>query len=252
MRFEGKSAIVTGASEGIGFAVAKALVAEGANVVLTARRESGLVDAVRRLGASASYVAGDMSEEDTSERAVAAAVERGGGLDLLVCNAGIMVPGVVAHQPLAEVDRIIGVNLRGTIACVRAACTALAKQDGAAITVMSSAIGRTPAAGMGVYGATKAALHYLVPTWATELAPLGIRVNALCVGITDTPGLRAGAAAVPGMTEMVLATSLIKRVATADEVARPVLTLLDERDTGFVTGSVWDFDGGHGRASHAA
>lgn len=252
MRFEGKSAIVTGASEGIGFAVAKALVADGANVVLTARRESGLVDAVRRLGPQASYVAGDMSEEDTSERAVAQAVARGGGLDLLVCNAGIMVPGLLAHQPMADVDRVIAVNLRGTIACVRAACTALAKRDGAAITVMSSSVGRLPTAGMGVYGATKAALHYLVPTWASELAPLGIRVNALCVGITDTPGLRAGAEAVPGLTEMVIATSLVKRTATADEVARPVLNLLDEHDSGFVTGSVWDFDGGHGRASHAA
>ncbi len=252
MRFEGRTAIVTGASEGIGFAVAKALVAEGASVVLTARREQALADAVAQLGPRASYVVGDMACADTSERAVAAAVERNGGLDLLVCNAGIMVPGGIADQPLAEIDRVIDVNLRGTIACVRTANAALAKQGDTAVVVISSSIGRQPAAGMGVYGATKAALHYLVPTWAIELAPLGIRVNALCVGITDTPGLRAGAEAMPGMTEMVIATNLIKRIATADEVAQPVLTLLDRRDSGYVTGSIWDFDGGYRRDSHAA
>lgn len=192
---------------------------------------------------------GDMADENTSERAVTQAVARNGGLDLLVCNAGIMIPGGIAQQPLAEIDRVIGVNLRGTIACVQAATAALAKQDNAAVAVISSSIGRQPAAGMGVYGATKAALHYLVPI---ELAPLGIRVNALCVGITDTPGLRAGAEAMPGMTEMVIATNLIKRIATTDEVAQPVLTPLDERGSGYVPGSVWDFDGGYRRDSHAA
>jgi NAD(P)-dependent dehydrogenase (short-subunit alcohol dehydrogenase family) len=249
MRFDSKTAIVTGASEGIGYAIAEALVAEGAHVVLTARREAALADAVRRLGPAASYVAGDMADPETSERAVAHAVQTHGSVDLLVCNAGILIPGAVAHQPQDEVDRVISVNLSGTIASVRAANSALAKQDSTAVVVISSSIGREPTAGMGVYGATKAALHYLVPTWAVELAPAGIRVNGLCIGITDTPGLRAAAGAMPGLTEMVIATNLIKRIAAPSEVAGPVLTLLDDRSSGFVTGSVWDIDGGFRRAS---
>lgn len=250
--FNGKTALVTGASAGIGFAIAEALVAGGALVVLTGRRESALVDAVGRLGPQASYVAGDMAEADTSERAVDHAVQRHGGLDMLVCNAGIMIPGGVERQPMAEVDRVIDVNLRGTISCVCAAAPALEKQHNAAVVVISSSIGRHPAAGLGVYGATKAALHYLVPTWAIELAPAGVRVNGVCAGITDTPGLRAGAAAMPGMAEGVVATNLIKRIAGADEIAWPVLTLLDHTRTSFVTGSVWDVDGGYRRGSDDA
>jgi NAD(P)-dependent dehydrogenase (short-subunit alcohol dehydrogenase family) len=252
MRFAGKTAIVTGASEGIGFAIAEALVAEGAGVVLTARREPALARAAGRLGPAASTVAGDITDAGTARRAVAHAVDHHGGLDLLVCNAGILIPGPVAEQPAAEVEQVINTNLVGTISCVRAASPALAERDHAAIVVISSSIGRQPTPGMGVYGATKAALHYLVPTWAAELAPAGIRVNGLCAGITDTPGLRAGARTIPGLTDMVIATNLIKRIASAREVATPVLTLLDEHTSGYVTGSVWDIDGGFRRDSHAA
>lgn len=252
LRFEGKTALVTGASKGIGFAIAEALVSEGAHVVLTARQQNSLASAATFLGSGVSYIAGDMAEAETSERAVAHAVQTYGGLDLLVCNAGILIPGTVMHQQLAEVDRLISVNLRGTVACVQAASAALAKQDDAAIVVITSSIGRQAAAGMGIYGATKAALHYLVPTWAIELAALGIRVNGLCAGITDTPGLRAGAEAMPGLEDMVIATNLIKRIATTEEIAQPVMTLLDSQTSGYVTGSIWDVDGGYRRGSHVA
>ncbi len=250
MRFGGRVALVTGASAGIGYAVAEALVGEGASVVLTARGERGLVDATTALGPRTSYVAGDAAEDGTARRAVEHAVATYGGLDLVVCNAGVLLPGAVPTQPAAEVDRMIGVNLRGTIATVAAAAPVLAKGTDPAVVVITSSIGRTPAAGMGVYGATKAALHYLVPTWATELAEAGVRVNAVCAGITETPGLRATAEAIPGLREFVLAANLVKRVAEPAEIARPVLALLDARDTGFVTGSVWDVDGGHRRAGH--
>ncbi|MRH90097.1 SDR family oxidoreductase [Nocardia sp. SYP-A9097] len=246
MRFDGKTALITGSSEGIGYAIAAALVAAGARVVLTARREAALESAVARLGSAASWVSGDISDPETARRAVDHALQTGDSLDLVVCNAGILIPGVVFAQPMAEVDRIIGVNLRGTIATVAAAVPALAKQPSSAIVVISSSIGRKPGPGTGIYGATKAALHYLVPTWASELGPMGIRVNGVCAGITETPGFRAGAAAIPGLEEGVLATNLIKRIATAEEVAGPVLTLLDSGSGGFVTGSVWDIDGGYG------
>ncbi|MEV6219520.1 SDR family oxidoreductase [Nocardia sp. NPDC051833] len=252
MRFDSRTALITGSSEGIGYAIAAALVAEGAQVVLTGRREKALAEAAGALGPAAAWISGDIADPETAHRAVDHAERQFGGLDLLVCNAGILIPGVVFAQPMDEVNRVIDVNLRGTIATVAAAAPALAKQSGAAIAVISSSIGRKPGPGTGVYGATKAALQYLVPTWASELGPMGIRVNGVCAGITETPGFRAGAAAIPGLEEGVVATNVIKRIATADEVAAPVLTLLDSAGAGFVTGSIWDIDGGFGLgAQHA-
>lgn len=244
MALEGKIAIITGASEGIGFAIAEALVNVGAQVILTARREGPLRAAAERLGASASSVTGDMAGPDTARHVVDYVLDRYDGLDLVVANAGVLLPGTLVQQPMAEVDRVLMVNLRGTIALMSAAAPAMAVRPDAAAVVISSAIGKLAAAGMGVYGATKAALHYLVPTWAIELAPQGIRVNAVCAGITDTPGLRAGAEAIPGLRDAVIGTNLIKRIATAEEIARPVLTLLDSAVSGYVTGSIWDIDGG--------
>ena len=243
--FEGRTAIVTGASEGIGFSIAEALAAAGANVVLTARREPALAEAADRLGPAVSYVPADMAADDSARRAVDHAVDAYGGLDLLVCNAGILIPGVVFQQSMQEVDRVLGVNLRGTIALMNAAVPYLAKAPEPAVVVISSSIGRQPAAGLGIYGATKAALHYLVPTWATELAPMGIRVNCVCAGITDTPGLRAAAEHMPALEEAMIGTNLIKRIATSAEIARPVLTLLDSSVSSYVTGSIWDIDGGY-------
>ncbi|MFI6493626.1 SDR family NAD(P)-dependent oxidoreductase [Streptomyces sp. NPDC050564] len=247
MAIAGKVALITGASEGIGFSIAQALVAAGAHVVITARREGPLKASADRLGPSASWIAGDLADAATAEHAVAHTLTLHEGLDLVVCNAGILIPGPLTEQSMAEVDRVISVNLRGTIALMKAAAPALAGRPGASAVVISSSIGRHPTAGMGVYGATKAALHYLVPTWAIELAPRGIRVNAVCAGITDTPGLRTGATHLPGLEQAVIGTNLIKRIATADEIAHPVLTLLDSDVSSYVTGSVWDIDGGFRR-----
>jgi NAD(P)-dependent dehydrogenase (short-subunit alcohol dehydrogenase family) len=258
VRLSGKTAIVTGASEGIGFAIAEALVEAGARVVVTGRREDRLIEATEKLGAASSYVVGDVAAADTAERTVAHAVEVGGGVELLVCNAGTLLPGSVTEQPLSQVDQLIGVNLRGPIASVRAAAPVMAAGGDAAIVIISSSIGRRPAPGLGAYGATKAALNYLIPTWAGELAHLGIRVNGVCAGITMTPGVRAAAEHVAGLADMAIGTNLIKRMATPEEIARPVLTLLDSSMSGFVTGSIWDIDGGYlldlsgGAASHVA
>ncbi|WP_046471333.1 SDR family NAD(P)-dependent oxidoreductase [Allosalinactinospora lopnorensis] len=247
MRFDGKTAIVTGGSEGIGFAVAEGLASGGARVVLVARREGAAAEAAEKLGPHASYVAGDVAHEETAERAVAHAVEQHGGLDLLVCNAGTLIPGAVTEQPMEQVDRTIAVNLRGTIAFMRQAAPAMGRREGAAAVLVSSATGRQPMAGMGAYGATKAALNYLVPTWAIELAPMRIRVNAVCPGGTYTPALRAATAAVPELEEATIATNLVKRIAAPEEIAGPVLTLLDDTVSGYVTGAIWDVDGGYQR-----
>ncbi|MFT3768988.1 MAG: SDR family oxidoreductase [Minicystis sp.] len=247
MRFDEKTAIVTGASEGIGFAIAAGLAAEGARVVLVARREELLAEAARKLGPRVSYVAGDASLPETADRAVAAAIERYGSLDLLACNAGVLLPGPVMHQPMEQIDTMLGLNLRGPIAFVRAATPRLAGRPGASILLISSATSRLPLPHLAVYGATKAALNYLTQTWAVELASAGIRVNALSPGGTYTPAFHAVAEVVPGLEQGTIATNLIKRIATAEEVARLGLLLLDDRETSYVTGSIWDADGGYQR-----
>jgi NAD(P)-dependent dehydrogenase (short-subunit alcohol dehydrogenase family) len=245
MRFQGKSAIVTGASEGIGFAIARALVANGAHVVLIARRELPLQKAAEWLGPLALYVVGDVADPAIADRAVAAARERHGGLDLLVNNAGLLVPGGVAQQPLEEVDRMLALNLRAPIAWVRAAVPALTGRPGAAILNLGSATGRVPSPGLAAYGATKAALQYLTETWARELAPAGIRVNCLSPGATETPALTQAMQTVPGLRERAVTTNLIKRLASADEIANAALFLLDEHQAGYATGAIWDLDGGY-------
>lgn len=245
--FLGKSAIVTGASEGIGFAIAKGLVDGGGMVVLVGRREQQLEEAVEQFGGSASYVVGDVGDEATAVLAVAAAMDRHGGLDLLVNNAGILIPGGVAQQPLSEVDRMLAVNLRAPIAFTRAAAPMMVGRVGAAILNVGSASGRVPSPGVSVYGATKAALQYLTETWARELAPAGIRVNCISPGGTETPALTAVMKMVPGLREQSISTNLVKRLATADEIAAAALFLLDEERGGYATGAIWDLDGGYRR-----
>lgn len=247
MRFKDKTAIVTGASGGIGGAIAAGLAEGGASVVLVARREAQLSEAARRLGPRVSYVVGDASDPETADRAAAVAVERYGGLDLLVCNAGVLIAGPVAHQPIEQVDAMIGLNLRGPIAFVRAATPHLSGRPGASILMVSSATGRVPAPHVAVYGATKAALDYLTQAWAIELASVGIRVNAISPGGTYTPAFHAVAAMVPGLEDGTIATNLIKRIATPEEIASVGLMLLDARETSYVTGSIWAADGGYQR-----
>lgn len=244
MRFEGKSALVTGASEGIGFAIAQGLVQEGARVVIVARREDKLAEAVQRLGRGASYVAGDVADPATAKRAVAETVARHGGLDLLVNNAGVLVPGTLATYSVEDVDRMLGVNLRAAFAFTQAAVAPLTGREGAAILMVSSIARRANIPGTSMYGATKVGLIYLTRSWAIELAPAGIRVNCISPGLTDTPAVRAAAKHIPNLVDDQLARALIKRTATPEEIARVALTLLDARTSGFVTGANWDIDGG--------
>jgi len=245
MRFAGKSAVITGASEGIGFAIAAGLAKEGARVVLVARREDKLEEAVRKLGPQASYVVGDVASQDTAARAVEAAVRRHGGLDLLVNNAGILRPGAIGAMSLEDVDAMFSVNVRGTVVFTNEAVKVMSGRKGAAILNISSAAGRRPLPMISIYGATKAAVQHLTQTWAIELAARGIRVNCLCPGAIETPAFRSVADVVPGFEQAALDKSLIKRILPAEELARHALTLLDERDGGFVTGSIWDVDGGY-------
>ncbi|UQA61256.1 SDR family NAD(P)-dependent oxidoreductase [Polyangium aurulentum] len=244
MRFTGKSAIVTGGSEGIGFGIAAGLVREGARVVLVARREEKLAEAARALGGAASYVVGDAGSPAVAEAAVKAAVERHGGLDLLVNNAGLLLPGGIETQSMDEVEIMFGVNLRSAISFVRAALGVMRGRPGAAILNISSASGHIPSAGTGVYGALKAGLNHLTKVWAIELAPLGIRVNGLSPGPVDTPALAHVTSIIPDLPAKSAQSTLVRRIASVEEIVGPALCMLDERDGAFVNGTIWNVDGG--------
>lgn len=188
-RFDGQVALVTGASRGIGLAVAQRLLEEGARVVITARKPDGLAEALAELdaGPNAVSVAGRADDPEHQEEAVATAVREFGGLDVLVNNTGINP----AYGPLVEIDdaaarKIMDVNVLAALGWTRRAVAAgLGAQRTGAIVNMASVAGIGPAPGIAYYGVSKAALIGLTVQLAAELAPR-IRVNAIAPAVVKT------------------------------------------------------------------
>jgi NAD(P)-dependent dehydrogenase (short-subunit alcohol dehydrogenase family) len=187
-RLAGKTAIVTGATEGIGYAISHAFVREGARIVAVARRVEPGEQLVVELGADTSvFVAGDVGEPGTADRAVAAAQARFGGLDVLVNNAGLDLSGVpLLETTMEQARRIFDANVFGSLAMVQACARAMQGLGGSIVNV-TSRLALVGLPGSAVYGASKGALQSLTRGAAVELAPLGIRVNAVAPGLTETP-----------------------------------------------------------------
>jgi NAD(P)-dependent dehydrogenase (short-subunit alcohol dehydrogenase family) len=239
-QLEGKTALVTGASTGIGRATARRFAAEGARVYITGRREAELADAARETGAIP--VVGDVSDPADLDRLFATITDAGAGLDVLFANAGGGDMAPLAELTPESFDRTFGINVRGTVFTVQKSLPLL--NPGASIVVTGSSSAHSGVAGFGVYSASKAALRQFTRVWAAELAPRGIRVNTLVPGPTDTPGLRGLA---PDATEAMLkgmaANTALGRVGSVDEVAAAALFLASAQSS-FVTGSELFADGG--------
>lgn len=251
-RFEGKVAIVTGASSGIGRACALALGAEGASVVAVGRRRDRLAETVSRiesLGARAVAVAGDVREERTGAEAVRTATERYGGLDALVNAAGVIGAGSIQDTTPAEWDRQMDANLRSVFLLTRAATPELVKRRGAIVN-LSSVAGLRPYANLAAYCVSKAALDQLTRCAALELAPHGVRVNAVNPGVvvTELHTVTDAVPDYPGFLERSKTTHPIGRVGRPEEVADVVLFLLAD-PAGWITGVTWSVDGGRALAS---
>lgn len=185
--FEGRVAVVTGASRGIGYAAAEALIARGGRVVITGRDSEALASAVKELGGEevALGVAGKADDPDHARTTVGAAVDGFGRLDYLVCNAGINpVFGPVLDAPMASVRKTFEVNVFAAIEWIRAARDGMGERGGAVVT-MSSVTGIVAAPGLGVYGISKAALLALTKQLAVELAPT-VRINAVAPAVVKT------------------------------------------------------------------
>ena len=177
------SALVTGGSSGIGFAIARMLAAEGYELTVASRRQEKIEAAAAELGALA--VTADMSREEDCVRTVAEHRERHGRLDVLVNSAGLGIGGTVESLQTKHIDLQLGVNLRGLLLVTREAIPMLRESRGWIINLASIA-GTAPTPGLTVYGATKAAVIALTRSQNLELEEAGVRAIALCPGFVDT------------------------------------------------------------------
>lgn len=241
-RFDGQVALVTGASRGIGLAIARRLVDEGARVCLTARKPDALHEALGSLGGPdhAMAVAGRADDLAHQQDTVQRVVETFGSLDLLVNNTGINP----AYGPLMGLDldvarKIVEVNCIAALSWVQQAHRAWLGQHGGAVVNVASIAGLKPAPGIGFYGASKAMLVHLTEELAVELGPT-VRVNAVAPAVVKTA---FATALYEGREEQVARAYPLRRLGEPDDIAGAVAYLLS-RDAAWVTGHTLVVDGG--------
>jgi NAD(P)-dependent dehydrogenase (short-subunit alcohol dehydrogenase family) len=242
-RFEGRVAIVTGASRGIGFAVAERLIREGARVVVTARKPEALQQAADALGgrAVAIAVAGNASDPAHQQQAIDATLSAFGRLDVLVNNTGINpLAGPVTQAPPEAVAKTFAVNVAAPLSWTgRAVAAGLGAHPGGAIVNVASLTGQRPSPPIGIYGASKAALIHLTAELALELAPR-VRVNAVAPAVVRT---KFAEMLYAGREEQVVKGYPLGRLGDPEDVAAAVAFLASD-DASWITGQTVTIDGG--------
>jgi len=241
---KGQTALVTGASRGIGREAALALARAGANVVVNGTNAGLLHDLAREIetaGVAAIAVAGDVADPATAVASARAALDRFGRIDVLVNNAGINTRSSTLDMALADWQRVLDVSLTGTLHSCRAVLPTMISQKGGRIVNVSSTTAKTPHRNAApAYGASKAAVNYLTMHLAQEMAPMGIRVNAVCPGPVETDmstqWTEEYRARVTGRVPL-------GRLGTAQEIAGTILFLASDA-SGFITGETLNANGG--------
>jgi NAD(P)-dependent dehydrogenase (short-subunit alcohol dehydrogenase family) len=247
MRLDGKCAIVTGATQGIGLATTQRLLDEGARVVMVARNGERCAAVAAELGEErVAFVAGSVDDAATAGAAVTLAQERFGPLDILVNNAGMDYTSDLLTTPMADVELVFSVNFFGALRMLQAAAPAMAGRGGSIVNVTSQQA-NVYVDTLAVYGASKAALQTLTFGAAVELAPQGIRVNAVAPGLTDTPLVTAWVDEQPDPVAFRAAEAAripIGRLIEPGEVAAAIAYLASD-EAASVTGASLAVDGGY-------
>jgi NAD(P)-dependent dehydrogenase (short-subunit alcohol dehydrogenase family) len=237
-RLEGKTAVITGGTEGIGLATAKLFVEEGAYVFITGRRKKELDDAVKAIGSNVSGVQGDIAQLADLDRLYEAVSKVKGRIDILFANAGVgeFVPlGAVTEE---HFDKLFNINVRGTLFTVQKALPLL--KDGGSIILNGSVASVKGTGGFGVYAASKAAIRSFVRTWTTDLKDRRIRANVVSPGPINTPLFNRQS---PEVISRIVSTIPMGRTGQPAEVAKVALFLASD-DSSFVTGIELFVDGG--------
>jgi NAD(P)-dependent dehydrogenase (short-subunit alcohol dehydrogenase family) len=247
---EGSVALITGGGSGIGLATARALGAECARVVVAGLPDSPLEAAVRELhldGIDALTVETDVRDPDDARRAVSAALDAFGRLDVLVNCAGTSAVSEVATMSEADWDRVFDTNVRGVFLMTRAALPALIAAGDAAIVNVASQLAFSAVAGFSAYCASKAAVVHLTRCLALELLPSGVRVNCVCPGAVDTPLLQRAfpdGIGPQGTLADLTAAHPIGRLGEPEEIAAAIRFLVSA-ESSFVVGAALVADGGY-------
>src|SRR5580693_2357945 len=243
----GTTALVTGATSGIGRAAALMLATRGAHVVISGRdatRGDEAVAAVRAAGGKADFVAADLGDPDSVRALARQAVEIAGGhIDILVNNAGVFPFGPTADATDADIDLVYAVNVRAPFILVGELAPAMAARGKGAIVNVLTMVAHFGVNGMALYGSSKAALTLLTKAWAAEFGPNGVRVNAVSPGPTRTLGTEPMGSQLDVLASMAPAG----RPAAPDEIASAIGYLAGD-EASFVHGAVLDVDGGRNAA----
>jgi NAD(P)-dependent dehydrogenase (short-subunit alcohol dehydrogenase family) len=242
---DGKTALVTGASSGIGRAIAQRFADDGARVYITGRRAGELEAAAKEIGDSAVAVPCDVSQAADLDHVMAVIRGDGRQLDVVVANAGLGDGSLLADVTEEQFDHVFGVNAKGTLLTVQKSLPLLARP--ASVILLASTTIHQGVPGMGLYAASKAAIRSLGRTWAAELAPRGVRVNVITPGPTATPAIEGLASKLGQSTEdlhSALASQLpLKRMGRPEEVAA-LAAFLAGPESSFITGAEHFVDGG--------
>lgn len=243
MRLQNKIAIVTGASSGIGLGIAKLFLQEGAKVILSDINEADGVKLAQSLGQNASFIKTDVSKSTEVHQLVSTTLEKYGKLDIMVNNAGIGALGGILDCTDDDWAKVININLSGVFYGTKAASNAMkATQTKGSIINMTSILGIVGLGGTVAYSAAKGGVSNLTRASAIDLAPLGIRVNAIAPGFIET-NMTKGVLGDPNFTAMIKANTPLGYVGQVDDIANAALYLASD-EAKYTTGIILPVDGG--------